>query len=284
MYGLDNTSGISVMPPVAPAVSPTPLWFTEGGAGQSPSYPGQDWFNMFQAEHLNVLADAGISPDKSKLNQLATAIKKLIATGLPEIPVASLSQKGIVQLSSSINSDSETLAATSKAVKTASEAALKIEKNLSDLNDTAAARTNLGLGGASSLNVGTTAGTVAAGNDSRIVGALQKTGGTISGNILVNGVISTPNLITALGVSLADGTTIVQGDGNIIGAGSAFGPQGLVAALQGKIDGVRVTATVTGPAGESPIGAFMVGLNGAISQSYRYIQILRNGVWSTITT
>ncbi|MBO1591851.1 tail fiber protein, partial [Yersinia pseudotuberculosis] len=185
MYGLDNTSGISVMPPVAPAVSPTPLWFTEGGAGQSPSYPGQDWFNMFQAEHLNVLADAGISPDKSKLNQLATAIKKLIATGLPEIPVASLSQKGIVQLSSSINSDSETLAATSKAVKTASEAALKIEKNLSDLNDTAAARTNLGLGGASSLNVGTTAGTVAAGNDSRIVGALQKTGGTISGNILV---------------------------------------------------------------------------------------------------
>ncbi|AXY36129.1 hypothetical protein CEQ20_18660 [Yersinia pseudotuberculosis] len=272
------------MPPVAPAVSPTPLWFTEGGAGQSPSYPGQDWFNMFQAEHLNVLADAGISPDKSKLNQLATAIKKLIATGLPEIPVASLSQKGIVQLSSSINSDSETLAATSKAVKTASEAALKIEKNLSDLNDTAAARTNLGLGGASSLNVGTTAGTVAAGNDSRIVGALQKTGGTISGNILVNGVISTPNLITALGVSLADGTTIVQGDGNIIGAGSAFGPQGLVAALQGKIDGVRVTATVTGPAGESPIGAFMVGLNGAISQSYRYIQILRNGVWSTITT
>ncbi|CNF92297.1 tail fiber repeat 2-containing protein [Yersinia pseudotuberculosis] len=150
MYGLDNTSGISVMPPVAPAVSPTPLWFTEGGAGQSPSYPGQDWFNMFQAEHLNVLADAGISPDKSKLNQLATAIKKLIATGLPEIPVASLSQKGIVQLSSSINSDSETLAATSKAVKTASEAALKIASNLSEIaaagpNAVLAAVANLGL-------------------------------------------------------------------------------------------------------------------------------------------
>ncbi|WP_209429091.1 hypothetical protein, partial [Yersinia nurmii] len=58
---------------------------------------------------------------------------------------------------------------------------------------------------------------------------------------------------------------------------------GLAAAVQGKIDGVRVTATVTGPAGESPIGAFMVGLNGATSQSYRYIQILRNGTWSTIT-
>lgn len=51
--------------------------------------------------------------------------------------------------------------------------ALQVTRNLSDLNDAAAARTNLGLGGASSLNVGTTAGTVAAGNDSRIVGALQ---------------------------------------------------------------------------------------------------------------
>ncbi|WP_145475694.1 tail fiber protein [Yersinia similis] len=171
MYGLDNTSGISVMPPVAPAVSPTPLWFTEGGAGQSPSYPGQDWFNMFQAEHLNVLADAGISPDKSKLNQLATAIKKLIATGLPEIPVASLSQKGIVQLSSAINSDSETLAATSKAVKTASEAALKIEKNLSDLNDTTLARTNIGAADANDV-------------------VSKKNGGTFDKSIDVKGVVT----------------------------------------------------------------------------------------------
>lgn len=205
MYGLDNTSGISVMPPVAPAVSPTPLWFTEGGAGQSPSYPGQDWFNMFQAEHLNVLADAGISPDKSKLNQLATAIKKLIATGLPEIPVASLFQKGIVQLSSAINSDSETLAATSKAVKTANDAALKIvnnlseiaaagpgavlaaitnlnlvttvnnangalqvAKNLSDLNDIALARTNLRLGNSSVLNIANNA-EMAAGSSTILV-------------------------------------------------------------------------------------------------------------------
>ncbi|BFI53717.1 phage tail protein [Yersinia pseudotuberculosis] len=163
-----------------------------------------------QQELLSVLTKAGIEIDETKQDQLVTAITKLITQGIPELPSASLAQKGIVQLSSATNSDSETLAATSKAVKTANDAALKIvnnlseiaaagpgavlaaitnlnllttvnnangalqaARNLSDLNDTAAARTNLGLGGASSLNVGTTAGTVAAGNDSRIVGALQ---------------------------------------------------------------------------------------------------------------
>lgn len=47
--------------------------------------------------------------------------------------------------------------------------------NLSDLGDVPTARGNLGLGGAATLNVGTTAGTVAAGDDSRITGAAQKT-------------------------------------------------------------------------------------------------------------
>ena len=45
------------------------------------------------------------------------------------------------------------------------------------------ARSNLGLGGAAVLNVGTAAGTVAAGNDSRITGAAQN-GGTINAQTL----------------------------------------------------------------------------------------------------
>ena len=45
--------------------------------------------------------------------------------------------------------------------------------NLSDLASITAARTNLGLGGAALLSVGTTAGTVAAGNDSRFAGPTQ---------------------------------------------------------------------------------------------------------------
>ncbi|HCR3330548.1 TPA: hypothetical protein ON523_000226 [Morganella morganii] len=77
MFGLDNKSGINVMPPIAPADSQTPLWFTEGGAGQSATYPGQDWFNQIQAELLNVLKAADIAPQKGSLNQLSSAISKL---------------------------------------------------------------------------------------------------------------------------------------------------------------------------------------------------------------
>ncbi|HBM3026867.1 TPA: phage tail protein [Klebsiella oxytoca] len=51
---------------------------------------------------------------------------------------------------------------------------LRRVQNLSDLNDTEKARDNLGLGNSATRNVGTEAGTVAAGDDSRISGALQK--------------------------------------------------------------------------------------------------------------
>ncbi|HHZ7704089.1 TPA: hypothetical protein ACWL5I_002231 [Morganella morganii] len=77
MFGLDNKSGINVMPPIAPADSQTPLWFTEGGAGLSATYPGQDWFNQIQAELLNILKAADITPQKGTLNQLSSAISKL---------------------------------------------------------------------------------------------------------------------------------------------------------------------------------------------------------------
>lgn len=92
-------------------------------------------------------------------------------------PDASTTEKGFVQLSSSVTSDIESQAATSKAVKIAMDngsARLAKDRNLSDLPNTALARQNLELGDSSTRNVGTTAGTVASGDDTRITGAMQK--------------------------------------------------------------------------------------------------------------
>ncbi|WP_176551396.1 tail fiber protein, partial [Xenorhabdus cabanillasii] len=113
MFGLDNPSGINVMPAITPKNNSAPLWFTEGGAGLSASYPGQEWFNQVQAELLNVLKEAGVTPDKGRLNQVAAAIRKIIQNTVPN---ASFTTPGIVKLSSIINSDSDTTAPTSRVV------------------------------------------------------------------------------------------------------------------------------------------------------------------------
>ncbi|WP_230578249.1 phage tail protein, partial [Xenorhabdus bovienii] len=68
-----------------------------------------------QQECKNILAKAGIAPDPRKQNQLADAISQLIKTS---VPAATVGRSGIVSLSNATNSNSETDAATSKAVKT----------------------------------------------------------------------------------------------------------------------------------------------------------------------
>ena len=86
-------------------------------------------------------------------------------------------QRGLVQLNSALNSTSETQAATPAAVKIVMDnanARLAKERNLADLPNPALARQNLQLGDSSTKNTGTTANTVAAGDDARITGAMQK--------------------------------------------------------------------------------------------------------------
>ncbi|EKS6643374.1 tail fiber protein [Enterobacter hormaechei] len=86
-----------------------------------------------QTEMQNVLADAGIKPDPAKENQLLTAIQKIVTDGITTgVKDATTTQKGIVQLSSATDSDSETVAATPKAikaVKTIADAALPATGN-----------------------------------------------------------------------------------------------------------------------------------------------------------
>ncbi|EKL1707696.1 phage tail protein [Salmonella enterica] len=92
-------------------------------------------------------------------------------------PDATTAEKGFVQLNSSVADERESQAATPKAVKIAMDnasARLAKDRNLGDLPNPALARQNLRLGDSSTKNTGTTADTVAAGDDSRITGAMQK--------------------------------------------------------------------------------------------------------------
>lgn len=84
MYALDNNSGVVVMPEVKnQQFQPNaPRWFTEGGNGIAPSYPGADWFNIVQAELLNILTDAGMTPDKGQFNQITQAIRAVVSASV----------------------------------------------------------------------------------------------------------------------------------------------------------------------------------------------------------
>ncbi|EOX4853481.1 pyocin knob domain-containing protein [Haemophilus influenzae] len=81
----------------------------------------QDRVRDVQAEAHYVLQKAGFTPKAETQTQLYQAIVKIIDDNRK---TASLTQKGEVQLSSSTNSNSETKAATSKAVKTAYDKAV----------------------------------------------------------------------------------------------------------------------------------------------------------------
>lgn len=77
MFHVDNNSAVPVMPVVKPVVSAVTSFFTEGGNGVPPTYPGPDWFNIIQSELLAILAAAGISPDKASNVQLLAAMRVL---------------------------------------------------------------------------------------------------------------------------------------------------------------------------------------------------------------
>lgn len=79
MYFIDNNTGVTDMPTISPSQGTQVKWFTEGDGRKGISNIGQDWLNIVQAEILGVLTEADIEPDKTQLNQLAQAIKKIIS-------------------------------------------------------------------------------------------------------------------------------------------------------------------------------------------------------------
>jgi hypothetical protein len=111
---------------------------------------------------------------------MVTATRDFVAAAIDDHaksrnhPDATTAAKGFVQLSSVTNSTSEILAATPKAVKAVSDAAVKLAQNLADLPEKAKARTNLGLKSAALCEVGTNAGQLLAADDAFGLGAGPK--------------------------------------------------------------------------------------------------------------
>ncbi|EGO7249611.1 hypothetical protein MYX88_003898 [Salmonella enterica] len=176
MFYVDNNSGSPTMPPLSPAQSNIPTWFTEGDKNQGISYIGQDWLNIIQSELLNILAEAGIKPDKGKLNQLTLSIKGIITAN-------AFTQKNNLKEIFDAGAEAQAAArgylglgalATRNQLGPQDVNALAKDRNLADVPDKALARQSLQLGNSATRNVGTTANTVAAGDDSRITGAMQK--------------------------------------------------------------------------------------------------------------
>lgn len=171
MYYIDNNSGSPNMPALSPVQSNTPTWFTEGDKNKGISWIGQDWLNILQAELLNVLSEAGIKPDKGKLNQLTLSIKAIItanaytqANNLKEIFDAGIAAQAAARSHLGLGK-----LATKDSLGPADVNALAKDQNLNDVPDKAKARTALQLGDSATRNVGTTAGTVTAGDDARIL-------------------------------------------------------------------------------------------------------------------
>ncbi|WP_373430885.1 phage tail-collar fiber domain-containing protein, partial [Serratia fonticola] len=111
---------------------------------------------------------------------MVTATRDFVAAAIDDHaksrnhPDATTAAKGFVQLSSVTNSTSEALAATPKAVKAVSDAAVKLAQNLADLPDKAKARASLGLKSAALCEVGTNVGQLLAADDAFGLGAGPK--------------------------------------------------------------------------------------------------------------
>ncbi|ENS4529918.1 tail fiber protein [Salmonella enterica] len=136
-------------------------------------------------------------------------------------PDATLTDRGFVKLYSGVASMDETMAATPKAVKIAMDnanARLAKDQNLNDVPDKAKARAALGLGDVATRYIGTRPGTVAAGNDARIIGAVQKTGDIMTGKLTLPQTsgfgVNTDNVLGGSSVTFGDNDTGIKQNGD----------------------------------------------------------------------
>lgn len=140
-----------------------------------------------------VVREVGLLTDAGELYAVANcaAIEK---------PVSGISVKLQFRLAVSETADIELK------VSTGDGLFLRQDADLSDVMDIVRARKNLGLKEAAVLDVGTKAGTVAAGDDERITGAVQRAGDEMAGSLAITD-------STALRLKQKDVSTLFRFDG-----------------------------------------------------------------------
>ncbi len=169
-----------------------------------------------RTSNLSDLADAGLARINLGLAAVASSGAYSDLSGRPVIPAAGTATP---QSAGAAATGTSAAYARQDHVHPTDVSRLSVALNLSDLANVSSARANLGLGGAAVLNVGNDVGTVAAGDDTRIKGAAQK-----SANLADLGNVGSARTNLGLGaaavlnVGTGAGTVAAGDDGRIAGA------------------------------------------------------------------
>lgn len=149
------------------------------------------------------------------------------------VPDADAATKGIIKLAGDLGGTADSPTVPGLADK------LTASSNLADLTSSGTAIANLGLGNAATLDVGTSVNTIAAGDDTRITGALQKSIVTTKGDLLA---ASSAATVARLGIG-GDGQVLTADSTQAIGLKWAPVPSAPVTSVAGKTGVVTLSNT-----------------------------------------